>query len=233
MLVTGKALNYQIKAWKINPHPCQLSKRGQSKHIVNSQWNIFFILSSTFNTHIASHFTVRKIKSAVTQKTNSFVHIWPISWNWYEVISTVAERQASTLHTKQSAMHSNKLINSQLSSPLFSPTANATACLAARSCSLKAQDEICAKPWKWTKMRSKRNAITCAWAIPAEFICHHQRKYFYKWQRGQIAWFTLTQHENHLKSKSKQSQKRQHNIGSATSQQWTLLPKYGSQSQTS
>lgn len=57
------------------------------------------------------------------------------------------------------------------------------------------------------RWEAKRNAITCAWVIPAEFLCYHQRKYFYKWQKGQIAWFILTQHENLSKSTPKQSPK--------------------------
>lgn len=110
---------------------CQNSDRVNSfvnSQCKNSAWWGYRGGGCTAHTHCWNHFTVQT--SAATQcisnqKQNkkkslcrTVVQTWPISWNRLEVFSTVWERQASTLHGKQSAMHSNKLINSQLSSPL-------------------------------------------------------------------------------------------------------------------
>lgn len=159
-----------------------------------------------------------KIKRSLYKRAAS---IWPTLSIRLEAFSTVWERQASTLHTKQSAMHGNKLINSQLSSPL-PPSANSTACLTARSCSLKAQDEICVKLGKWTEMRGKSNAITCAGVILMEIFCYHQRKYFYQWQRGHIGCFMLTTWNQTKAFGEKETTKHRHGYN-ATAQKQTAL----------
>lgn len=107
--------------------------------------------------------------------SKTVVQVWPISWKGLEEFSTVRERQASTLHTKQSAAHSNELINSQLSSPPPSPSANSAACLAARSSSLKAQEENVRSWENEVRWGTESNAITRAGVIPMK-VLRHQRK---------------------------------------------------------
>lgn len=98
------------------------------------------------------------------------------------MFSTVWERQPPTLHTKQSATHSNKLINSNF--PLLSHPPLGK--LHRLPCSQilffeSTRWNMCEEVGKWTEMRSESNAITCAGVILMEFLCYHQRKYFYKW----------------------------------------------------
>lgn len=173
----------------------------------------------------AVHFQpkVQKIKKNCAE----LIHLW----NGWEVLSPAKERQTSTLHTKQSAMHSNKLINSQLSSTCFFPSADSTACLGDRSGSLKAQDEICVEPRKWSKMRSERNAITCAWALLTEPLLQLLSKKVHLYKTKRASQFMLTTRKCSHRVKQSFGKIKKHTTRSSVIQQWTTLPQRGDQPQ--
>lgn len=69
-----------------------------------------------------------------------------------------------------------------------------------------------------------------------EFLCYHQREYFYKWQRGHVAWSMLAQCEAFSWYKPQQLGNRtaKHQpCYAAAMQKQTFLPQYGGQPQAS